>query len=426
MAGAATAAVVGAGPAGLVTALALAKINVAVTIVAPRPTQAGLAADTRTFAALGGSLELFRALGVWEDLEPQTAPLQAIRLIDDRGGVLRAPEVMFRAEDVGLGQFGANIPQAALGAGLTAAVDRTPQIAWRDTSVTSLRPGDRSVTLSLADASSLEVAIVAAADGRASLGRAAAGIETSAWQYPQSALACVFGHSRPHGGISTEFHRVTGPLTTVPMPDGPDGPRSSLVWVETPSRALELKGLDEPAFLAALRHHLQGLLGSLSNLGARAVFPLSGLEAKSMGQNRIALVGEAGHVLPPIGAQGLNLGLRDAATLADCLEDAIAQQADIGAPAILAAYASRRSRDVSARTFAIDLLNRSLLSTALPFDAARGISLHAMALSPTLRRMAIRQGLEPIGPRPRLMLPRVTPPKAPKSVAALPHQAGAV
>jgi 2-octaprenyl-6-methoxyphenol hydroxylase len=400
---AASVAVVGAGPAGLVAALALARGGVSVTVIAPRPTPATLAADTRTFAALGGSIDLFRALGVWDDLAPHTAPLMGIRLIDDRGGLLRAPEVLFRAQEAGLDQFGANIPQAALGAVLTAAVDHASAITWIDAAASTLVPDDDQVTLTRGDGTQHVFAFVAAADGRNSLGRAAAGIETKAWSYPQSAIACVFGHSRPHGAVSTEFHRTTGPMTTVPMPDGPDGHRSSLVWVETPERAGELKTMDETPFLRALAERLQGLLGTLAHLGPRALFPLSGLEAQTMARRRIALVGEAGHVLPPIGAQGLNLGLRDAATLAECVEDAARLKADIGAPEVLATYARRRSGDVSARTFAIDLLNRSLLSTALPFDAVRGVSLHAMALSPALRRLAMRQGLEPVGPRPRLM-----------------------
>jgi 2-octaprenyl-6-methoxyphenol hydroxylase len=192
----ASVAVVGAGPAGLVAALALARCGAAVTVIAPRPTQATLSADTRTFAALGGSLDLFRALAVWDELAPYTAPLKAIRLIDDRGGLLRAPEVLFQAGDVDLDQFGANIPQSALGAVLSAAVDRTPAIQWIDTNVTAVVPDADHVTLTLADGALHRFALVAAADGRNSLARSAAGIDTKAWRYPQSAVACAFFHSR--------------------------------------------------------------------------------------------------------------------------------------------------------------------------------------------------------------------------------------
>lgn len=396
-------AVIGAGPAGLVAALALAHSGLPVALIAPRLSPRALAADTRTFAALGGSLDLFKRLGVWRDLEPLTAPLRAIRLIDDRGGLLRAPEVVFDAAEAGMSQFGANIPHAALGAVLAAAVDRVPAITWHDTTATAITPAEEHIAVTAADGSTRRFALAAAADGRQSAARAAAAIDTTAWRYPQAAVACIIAHSRDHNAISTEFHRSVGPLTTVPMPDEAGGYRSSLVWVETPDRAAELKGMPEPEFRTTLAERLHGLLGALSATGPRAVFPLSGLEARVMGRNRIALVGEAGHVLPPIGAQGLNLGLRDAAALAECVEDALRAGADIGSASVLATYASRRRADVSARAFAIDLLNRSLLSSAWPFDVARGVSLHAMAASPTLRRIAMRQGLEPIGPRPRLM-----------------------
>ena len=396
--------VIGAGPAGLVAALALARVGALVSIAAPRPTAERLAADTRTFAAMGGSVDLLKVLGVWPALQPHIAPLRAIRLIDDRGGLLRAPEVLFEAREAGLDAFGANIPQAALGSVLAAAVDRAPAIQWFDTpAVEAVTPATDHVTAHLRAGGKLIAALAVAADGRSSIGRSAAGIATKAWSYPQSAVACVFGHTRAHDGISTEFHRATGPMTTVPMPDGALGPRSSLVWVETPVRAGALKAMSDADFLLALAARLQGLLGTPTHVEPRAVFPLSGLEAETMARNRIALVGEAGHVLPPIGAQGLNLGLRDAATLAECVEDAIRAGNDIGHADVLATYAGRRAADVSARTFAVDLLNRSLLSTAMPVDAARGIGLHALAMSATLRKAAMHRGLEPVGVRPRLM-----------------------
>ena len=138
------------------------------------------------------------------------------------------------------------------------------------------------------------------------------------WSYPQSAVAAVFRHSRGHEGVTTELHRRTGPLTTVPLP----GNMSSLVWVEQPSEAQRLGALSDQEFADALDERLQGLLGCISPCGARVVFPLSGHNADRMGGNRTALVGEAAHVIPPIGAQGLNLGLRDASVLAECVADA--------------------------------------------------------------------------------------------------------
>lgn len=396
--------VIGAGPAGLAAALALARRGIAVGVAAPLPTPERLSADTRTFAALGGSVELLKQLGVWPDLADAITPLTGIRLIDARGGLLRAPEVLFDAREAGLTAFGYNIPQAVLVAAMTKQALKSPLINWHDTrAVTAVTARAQSAEVRLADGSSLHAQLVVAADGRNSVGRSAAGIDVKAWNYPQAAVACAFGHTRPHHGISTEFHGRHGPLTTVPMPDGPAGPRSSLVWVETPDRATALNAMSEREFLVCLTEGLQGLLGGLMQLEPRAVFPLSGLEAKTMARRRIALVGEAGHVLPPIGAQGLNLGLRDAATLAECV--AAAGGTDLGADAVLAAYASSRAGDVWTRTRAVDLLNRTLLTSVVPLDAVRGLGLHALAASSRLRQLAMRQGLEPVGERPRLMQP---------------------
>lgn len=411
--------VVGAGPAGLAAALAAAKTGATVTIAAPRLTDEQRARDTRTFAALGGSVDFLRYLGIWPALARDVAPLRAIRIVDARGGLLRAPEVLFAASEAGIDAFGYNIAHGPLVAALTATVDRTPGIRWRDTrAVTAIDPTSTDARITLADSDTLMCRLVIAADGRASIGRAAAGIETTAWQYPQAAVATVFGHSRGHQDISTEFHGDVGPLTTVPMPDGPEGPRSSLVWVDAPERIARVTALDDAAFLDTLAARLGGLLGRLNGLGPRAVFPLSGLEAHAMGARRIALVGEAGHVVPPIGAQGLNLGLRDAATLADIVEDAGRRGDDIGSDATLTRYADARRRDVWTRTRAVDLLNRSLLSPALPFAAARHVGLQALAASRTLRRIAMHQGLEPVGERPRLMRTEAPQPPGPATVRA--------
>ena len=168
--------------------------------------------------------------------------------------------------------------------------------------------------------------------------------------------------------------------------------------------------LDETAFRAALEERLQGLLGSVGEIGPRGVFPLSGLAADVAGSNRVALVGEAVHVIPPIGAQGLNLGLRDAACIADCVADALAAGGDIGAPPVLEAYGRMRRADVASRIWSIDLLNRSLLSSAPPVQALRGLGLHILKNVGPVRRRAILEGLKPSFIAPRLM--QTAPPRS--------------
>jgi 2-octaprenyl-6-methoxyphenol hydroxylase len=326
--------------------------------------------------------------------------LLGIRIVDDRRWLLRAPEVLFRAADVALPSFGANVALPALSAALISAVQRNARIRWQPTRrVTAVSPREGEVHVALAEGDTLLAGLVVGADGANSVARAGAGIGKRTWTYPQAAIAGTIVHSRAQDGITTELHRRSGPLTIVPLGDR----QSSFVWVEEPGEAERLAHLPDNGFCDELAFRLQGLLGSLRATGRRATFALRGLRAECMGRARVALVGEAAHVIPPIGAQGLNLSLRDAAHLADCVLDSRAADADIGALRTLAAYEEKRRGDVESRTLLVDLLNRSLLSDILPLAAARGVGLHLLANFPLLRRLAIAGGLHSPGQPPRLM-----------------------
>jgi 2-octaprenyl-6-methoxyphenol hydroxylase len=388
-------AVVGAGPAGLAAALAIARQEIKVAVIAPQTE----AADNRTAALFTSSLQLLHSLGAWNDCAPSSEPLKAIRIIDDTGTLFRAPEVLFAAAEVGLDVLGYNIPNAILTRALRRQARACDAITFYETSAASIDVGANSADLRLSDGTNLNVRLVVGADGRKSLCRSAAGIGTRAWAYEQSALTCSFAHQRAHDGISTEFHRPAGPLTVVPLP----GRSSGLVWVDRPAIAQRLADLDEVAFRGALEARLQGLLGSIGEIAPRGVFPLSGLVADTAAHNRVALVGEAAHVIPPIGAQGLNLGLRDAALIADHVGDAVRLGGDIGGQQTLEAYARARRLDVATRVWSIDLLNRSLISGFLPIQLLRGLGLHALKSIGPLRRLAIREGLSPSYVTPNLM-----------------------
>lgn len=391
--------IVGTGPAGLAAALSLAKVGAEVTLAGP-PAPAAAAADTRTAALFNGSITLLQNLGVWAGLDEVSAPLKAIRIVDDTGGLLRAPEVLFDAREVGEAVFGWNVPNAPLAEALWQAVRHDERIRVVETARVEhveIRP-DEAVARTV-EGEELRARLIAAADGRRSICRAAAGIATTAWDYDQAAIATRFAHSRPHGSVSTEFHRKSGPFTTVPLP----GMESGLVWVERPAIARRMVELDEDGFRVVLETRLQGLLGHVGAIGPRRLFPLSGLTAEAYARSRVALIGEAGHVIPPIGAQGLNLGLRDAATLADCVAEAMARGDDIGGQEVMQRYHALRKVDVETRIMAVDALNRMLLSTLLPVSLLRGFGMHLIRAFGPLKRALIRQGLEPIGPRPRLM-----------------------
>ena len=369
-------------------------------LAAPAFDAAAAAADTRSSALLPPSVQLLENLDVWSACAPHSAPLLGVRMIDDRGGLVRAPEVLFEAREIGRPNLGANVPNARLSTALHAKLTAAPRLRWRVTAgIRAVEPEATQVRLGLAEGGRIRTGLVVAADGRHSIARTAAAISVRTWNYPQAAIASSFCHSRPHAGITTELHRRAGPLTTVPLP----GLASSLVWVEEPGEAARLAKLSDAEFKALLEDRLQGFLGAIKTIGPRALFPLRGLSAAPMAARRIALVGEAAHVIPPIGAQGLNLGLRDVAALADCVADARAAGRDIGSPETLRAYAEARAVDVTTRMALVDLLNRSLLTDFLPAQALRGVGLQLLARSGTLRRWAIRGGANAPGPLPRLM-----------------------
>ena len=390
--------VVGTGPAGLTAAAVCAKAGANVALVG-LAAKANAAADTRTAALFPGSLALLRYAGAMPHLVGSIAPMLGIRIVDDGDGLLRAPEVVFEACEMGLDDFGANVPQEALGAALSAAVTELPNVQPLTGQMIGLDEAGGLINAHLDHGAMLSARLLIAADGRNSACRGAAGIATETWDYPQIAIAAQFSHSRPHRGISTEFHRAAGPCTVVPMP----GQRSSLVWVERPAIAERLAKLDDDAFARALEERLHGVLGRVADIGVRRLFPLGGLQAKCLGQNRVVLVGEAGHTLPPIGAQGLNLGFRDVAVLADLVGEAMATSRDIGGAALLGAYDAARRTDIALRTTAVDLLNRSLLADLLPADLARGLGLHLAGGFAALKRQVMRAGFEPSGSLPRLM-----------------------
>lgn len=388
-------AAVGGGPAGLVTALLIASAGAPVRLFAP-PREAK---DTRTTALLRGSVAVLKALGVWERLAGAAAPLKVMRIVDATGRLLRAPEVSFDSAEIGGGPFGYNIKNSAL---IEALEDRAGTIAGLAVDrrkIVAVTPEAEAVGLEADDGTPFSAALVAAADGRNSLCRRAAGIATSEGRYEQTALAFNIAHEVPHDNVSTEFHTATGPLTFVPLP----GRESSVVWVVRPAEARRLMALDAAALGEELREKSFAILGDILEAGPRAAFPIGVLAASAMAARRIALIGEAGHVVPPIGAQGLNLGFRDAATLAEIVADARRAGEDPGEEALLNAYARRRRVDIAARAAAVDLLNRSVLSGFLPLQAARGAGLYLLRRLGPLRRLMMELGIEPPGAAPRIM-----------------------
>lgn len=375
-------AVVGAGLAGSLAALALADSGRSVALIAP----VAVHADGRTTALMDQSLELVRKLGLWAAVAPLAAPLSSMRIIDGTNRLLRAPTVTFHAAEVGLDAFGYNIPNAPFLALLEAEAEKRPSLVRIVASLSHIDFETGRTILALDDGRAMTADLVVGADGRKSGVREAAGIEVRNWFYPQSALVLNFAHQVPHENVSTEFHTQHGPFTQVPLPGGL---RSSLVWVQKPEDTDATLALSPDELSLAVERRMQSMLGKVRVDAAPQSFPLSGMAAKSFGKGRVILIGEAAHAFPPIGAQGLNLSLRDIMA-AVTLSGSAAIPDDFGAR-----YDRKRRADILSRTVSVDLLNRSLLSDFLPVQMLRATGLQALASVAPLRNLMMREGLNP-------------------------------
>lgn len=378
-------AIAGGGPAGILCALLLAHKNVNPLLITKVPApQPG-----RTVALMQPSLGLLHQVGLKEQILAHAAPLRAIRIIDATERLIRAPTVTFEAKELQLEAFGLNIENDVL--------QQILMEAWKAFAgktifgtINKIEHRENSIQLEGEDFS-INAQLVIAADGRRSLLRQAAGIKTELKSHTQSALTVLVNHSEPHLSISTEFHTRHGPMTFVPVL----GNRSSLVMVTEPGEARDLLALGEDEFCYDLQRRCHHFLGRFSLDGARAVWPLETALPERFAAKRVMLVGEAAHVLPPIGAQGLNLGFRDAAAAAYYAHNAIEKGIDPGETTVLAQYDSARRQDVRLRSLAVDAFNSSLLAPYLPVHILRGIGLFAAQKSRFVRKRLMRAGLGP-------------------------------
>ncbi|MGE0499807.1 MAG: UbiH/UbiF family hydroxylase [Rhizobiaceae bacterium] len=374
--------VAGTGPAGLVAALAASGAGHAVELVGPLPRED----DQRTTALMAPALEFLDLVGVRQALERDGAPLRVMRIVDGTRRLVRSPTATFRSSEIGEDAFGLNVPNAKLNRILVDAVEASP-VTWTKALVERWDLAGDGARATVGDRV-IEGSLVVAADGRASPAREAAGIRVSTRDWRQSALVVNFAHTRPHADMSTELHTETGPFTQVPLP----GDRSSLVWVVRPETAAELAASPADDLSRRIEERMQSMLGRVTVMAGRQLYPLSAVTALSHAANRVALVGEAAHVFPPIGAQGLNLGIRDVADLIATMET---HADDPGSAAALSAYASKRRPDILARTAAVSLLNMSLLSDMLPAQVARSAGLGLLSAVSPLRAFFMREGMRP-------------------------------
>ena len=385
----------GGGIAGLIAAASFADLGMSVVLADPSsPPQTAEAdgSDLRSTAYLKPACELLERIGLWSDLLPRATPLETLRVIDSAGDPPVATTVRaFEARDLGEPAFGWNLPNWLTRKLLAEKLVSSPLVDLRfGTGFADILTRDREALVTLTDSSRLRARLAIAADGRASPLREAKGIGVETTRYGQKALAFVVSHDLPHDNVSTEIYLSGGAFTLVPLADHDSRPTSAVVWMNDGARAAELTALDASAFSAAATERSTGILGTLNLVSNRQNWPVVTQCATALSAERTAIIAEAAHVLPPIGAQGLNTSLHDVSTL---LRLAEARPEGLGDARMLADYAHARGRDIHARAKAIDLFNRVCKSDTPQVQALRGLGLKLVHDVAPIRKGVMRAGL---------------------------------
>lgn len=385
----------GGGIAGLTATAAFAQAGFNVICVDPaKPVTVRDAqgADLRSTAFLQPARALLEEVGLWTRLAPHAQPLQIMRIIDAGGP---EPEARmskeFDAADISDHPFGWNLPNWLLRREMAAHLETLPNVTYKTgVGARTLFTRTAEARVGLSDSTRVSARLVIAADGRGSPMREAAGINVSTTRFGQKALAFAVTHETPHENVSTEIHRTGGPFTLVPLPDHEGRPSSAIVWMEEGPKAKALYEMSEDSFEVAMNTRSCGVLGLLKLASQRTIWPIISQHADRLSSERLALIAEAAHVLPPIGAQGLNMSLSDIRALRDL---AIARPEGLGDAAMLDAFHKARFNDIRLREAGITLLNQTSMLSAAPLRDARAAGLNALYSFAPLRKSIMQMGL---------------------------------
>ena len=389
--------IVGGGPVGLTLALALVQSanGIRVGLVDRRPLS--VPRDNRASAIAAGVRRVFEALGVWASMAPEAQAITAMRITDSGQGDISRPSFLTFDGDVAPGEaFAHMVPNRVSGQVLLDAVqDRIEIIAPAE--ITGLTATADTASLSLADGRTLTAPLVVAADGGQSALRGMAGISVVAHDYKQTGLVTTIGHELPHDGVAYEHFRPAGPFASLPLV----GNRSSLVWTERSEDAPRFLAMDDAALAAEIEAVMGSTLGTVTVEEKLMGFPLKLQIARDFVGTRLALVGDAAHVIHPIAGQGLNLGLKDVAALAEAVVDAIRLGLDHGADDVLGRYQSWRRLDTAAMAGMTDGLNRLFSNDLAPVRAVRDFGLGLVDRAGPIKAALIRtaSGVSASGPR---------------------------
>ncbi len=399
--------IAGGGLNGPALALALAQGGFRVTVIdaRPAPDRAEAGFDGRAYALAMASVRLLKAIGVWDGVADKAQPILEIKAADGRAGEGAAPFFLhFNAAELEEGPMGHMLEDRFLYAAFLRALQETSGITLMSgETVVAQEVRPDGFTIKLASGRTLTGALLIGCDGRGSGTAERAGIRRVGWGYGQTALVTAIRHDRDHRGIAQQFFMPSGPLAILPLKGGH---HSSIVWSETDANAAAIQELPDLDYLEALRPRFGDFLGEISLAGARFTYPLSLSLAERFVARRVALVGDAAHGVHPIAGQGLNLGLRDVAALAETLILARRRGEEPGSPAALEEYQRWRRFDATALALGMDTVNRVFSSDHPVLRLGRDLGLGMVSAAPGLRRSFMRQAAGLTGKLPKLLTGR--------------------
>jgi 2-octaprenyl-6-methoxyphenol hydroxylase len=395
--------IVGGGLNGPLLGLALARAGLRVTVLDARsePERADPAFDGRAYALALASVRLLRAMGLWSALEAEAQPILGVRAMDGRLGEAPSPRALaFDHAELEEGPLGAMVEDRHLRSLLLRVMAAEQGLVHRaGAQVVAQAAGPGGAEVTLADGARLTARLLVGCDGRDSGTARRAGIRRLGWSYGQTALVCAIAHDRPHEGVARQIFLPAGPVAVLPL----TGNRSSIVWTESADAAAAIAALDDTGYMGALALRLGDAVGRFSLAGDRYAYPLGLSLAQSFVAERVVLVGDAAHGIHPIAGQGLNLGFRDVAALAEVLTEAVRRGEDIAGAPVLARYQQWRRADAVAMALATDGFNRLFSNDNALLRGARDMGLSVAGSVPMLRRMFMREAAGLTGDLPRLL-----------------------
>ncbi len=396
--------VVGGGLAGGTFSLALAGQGLKVaTIDLENPaawTDPGF--DGRASAIALSSQRVLDAVGIWDVIEKEVAPIKEIRVADGHSPLF----LHYDHTQLGTEPFGYMVENRSIRKALNVLVPKTKNLRYfAPARVAELERDDDGVRAVLDDGTQIEASLVVGCEGRGSPTREGAGIKLTKWSYEQTAIVCTVEHDRPHNFCAQEHFLASGPFAILPLPgtDAKPGCRSSIVWTERSDLAPVMMRLSDDDFLEELSLRFGDFMGDLKIIGKRFAYPLTLQFAQSYTAPRLALLADAAHGMHPIAGQGLNMGLRDVAVLAEVLIDAKAAGQDLGSDAVLARYEKWRRFDNTLMLAVTDALTHLFSNDIKPVKLARDLGMAAINQVPPVKKFFMQHAMGTVGELPRMM-----------------------